>query len=166
MIKQKQICTLYGGTMEPENVEGIIEILKGRLEVDALTLQVTQSIFSIFVEQIHTVLYCTNKNEKAYGTFILGSEGKTYFLQTGIIVNTEYAHLLKSIIDSLNGMDKNALRIYYKEQLKMGWTKIENIQLGLIEVARRASSKIEYELIPYAHGQIFFAMYTALVVDN
>lgn len=171
MIKKHDINIIYSGPMWANGIEGMAEMLKKRLEFDELPLPASQSCFSVFIEQITNMLmysaekefYTNNKNESAEiskGIFVLGQRNKVYFTQSGNAINYEDAELLKKRIDYLNTLDKVGLRKYYKEQIKA-----ENINpqskgagLGLIEIARRASSKIEYSIIPIENGVSFFSM--------
>jgi len=71
---------------------------------------------------------------------------------------------LKERIDFLNTLDKKELRQFYKEQMKAENDNPESkgAGLGLTEIARRATSKIEYEFIPYGEGLSYFTMYVTV----
>lgn len=175
MLKSNNVNIIYSGPIWADGVEGIGGTLRKRLELDALPLSASQSVFSVFVEQMNNMLmYSTEKQrfhaaeEDAFGVstgvFILGAQDKKYFLQSGNLMRTESVERMRQRIDYLNTLDKPQLRKYYKEQIK-----IENKNpdskgagLGLIEIARRASSKIKYEFTPMEDGQTFFAMYVEI----
>jgi hypothetical protein len=97
---------------------------------------------------------------KANGVFVLGSVGKKYFLKSGNIMKNESVGLLKERIDHLNTLDPSGIRKFYKEKLRSEDANLESkgAGIGLIEIARRASSKITYEFTPYEEGLTFFAM--------
>ena len=178
MLNAGNITLIYSGPLWSEGIGGIAGALKRRLEFDELPLETSQKVFSVFVEQMNNMLmYSAEKDnlevideyggkalEFAKGTFILGKEGKTYFIQTGNVMKNKNVELIKDKLDYLNTLDKKALRQYYKEQ-----TKLENDNpeskgagLGFIEIARRISSKIEYSFTPYGEGVTFFTMYVAI----
>lgn len=72
--------------------------------------------------------------------------------------------ILKTRIDYLNTLDKKGLRKFYKERLQAENDNPESkgAGLGLIEVAKRASSKIEYEFEPRGEGMKYFTMYVEI----
>jgi hypothetical protein len=106
-------------------------------------------------------------SESSIGTFILGKEGKTYYIQTGNVMKSKNVEMVKNKLDYLNTLDKQALRKYYKEQSKLENDNPESkgAGLGFIEIARRISSKIEYSFTPYGENHTFFTMYITIGED-
>jgi hypothetical protein len=176
MMVENNITVIYSGPIWEEGLEGLASTLQNRLALDDLPLNVSQSIFSIFIEQVSNImLYSAEKEifertathkqtEVAKGVFILGALGKTYFLQSGNVVTNINAEILKTRIDQLNSLDKQELRHLFKEQAKAENMNAESkgAGLGLIEIARRATSKIDYEFLPYGEGLSYFTMYVRI----
>lgn len=175
-LSSTQIILIYSGPIWAVSVEELGETVCKRLELEDLSFPATQSIFSVFVEQMNNIsMYSAEKEhfedadvngvKVSKGVFILGTSGSKYFLQTGNVVEKHSAELLKSRIDHLNSLDKQELRKYYKQQLNSENTNADSkgAGLGLIEIARRASSKIEYDFTPMEDGLIFF---TTLIEMN
>lgn len=175
MITKNDVNIFYGGPIWSEGVEGIANTLKKRLEFDRLPLSASQAVFSVFVEQMNNMLmyseekqHFTGPEEKnldvSKGIFILGAQNKTYFLQSGNVMKSENVNLIKERIDYLNTLDKTELRKYYREQMKRENANPESrgAGLGFIEIARRASSKIEYCFTPFGEGLTFFSMFVTI----
>jgi len=174
MLNDKKITLIYSGPLWAEGIGGLAGTLKRRFEFDKLPLEASQEVFSVFVEQMNNMLmYSAEKKqfetaeeitESPKGTFILGKEGKTYFIQTGNVMKDENVEFIKNKIDYLNTLDKNELRKYYKEQYKLTNDNPESkgAGLGFIEIARRISSKIEYSFVPYETGLTFFSLYVTI----
>jgi len=175
MLRENKITLVYSGPLWAEGIGGVAGTLKKRLEFDKLPLEASQEVFSVFVEQMNNMLmYSTEKEqfetpgdlhpEAPKGTFILGTKGKAYFIQTGNMMKNEIVDLVKNKIDYLNTLDKQGLRDYYKKQM-MQEPETPNSKgagLGLIEIARRISSKIEYTFTPFDDGFTFFTMYVTI----
>lgn len=171
MLKNNDINLIYTGPIWAEGVEGIGLTLRKRMEFDDMPLSASQSVFSVFVEQMNNMLmYSSDKksfslsDEKYFdvsrGMFVLGVQDKTYYVQSGNVMKNESMESVKNQIDYLNTLDKQELRKLYREQLKSGETSPDSrgAGLGLIEIARRASSKIEYEFTPVDENNTFFSM--------
>jgi hypothetical protein len=175
ILEENDIRVVYSGPIWAHSIDGMAEIMLKRLEFDELPLSASQSVFSIFVEQINNMMmYSAEKEQKddsegqpqeiSNGVFVLGVKNEEYFMQSGNIVTDSSAEILKSRIDYLNTLDKNSLRQYYRQQLKAENDNPESkgAGIGLTEIARRASSQIEYEFEPYGEGLQYFSMYVTV----
>jgi len=176
MIKKLNIYLIYSGPMWQDGIKDITDLLQTRLEIDDISGSAAKSIFSVFVEQITNVLmYSASKKRFSHlgkepidistGTLILGCKEKTtYFIQTENVVKNKSAELIKERIDYLNTLDKKALRQYYRERLDADNDNPESrgAGLGLIEIARRANSPIEYKIEPISEGLSCFTMYVEI----
>lgn len=173
MVKDNKIGIIYNGPIWAEVVEDMGETVKKRLEIDALPLGVSQSVFSVFVEQMYNILhYSAEKNQfrseqsgkefdVASGVFILGCNDKQYFVQCGNKIHCKQMDLIRQRIDYLNTLDKAEMRKFYKERVKAENDNPDSrgAGIGLIEIARRASSKIEYAFEPLEDEFCFFTLY-------
>lgn len=175
-VKGNNINIIYNGPIWSDGVEGIGNTLRKRLEIDELPLSASQAVFSVFIEQMNNMLYYSSEKEVftnsetgksldiGAGIFILGSIEKKYFLQTGNIIKKEQQNLIRERIEYLNTLDKAEMRKYYKERIKSENDNPESkgAGLGLIEIARRASSKIEYSFTETDEKYSFFTMYVTI----
>ena len=175
MLQDNNIEIIYAGPIWADGIDGMAKMLLKRLEFDGITFNASQSVFSIFVEQMNNMMmysaekeqHVNNdgvKTEAAKGIFILGIKNSTYFIQTGNAVKASSAKILKERIDRLNNMDKKELRQYYGERINSDNSNPESrgAGVGLIEIARRASSPIEYELEPLDNDLQYFTMYVKI----
>lgn len=172
LIKDNGITIIYNGPIWSEVVEDIGTTLKKRLEIDELPLSISQSVFSVFVEQMYNILHYSAEKDQfscgasgkdfdvATGVFILGSKEKKYFIQCGNKIKNSQMRLIKERIDYLNTLDKPGLRKFYKERLKAENENPESkgAGIGLIEIARRANSKMEYSFEALDENNCFFTL--------
>ena len=171
MLSEKKITVIYSGPIWADGVEGMAEFLQRKLDVDNLSRTVSKSIFSVFVEQMHNMLMYSAEKEiftaeddddavLSKGMFVMGKEGDTYFIKTGNVVTDYSAGVLKERIDYLNTLDKQGLRQYFKEKQRSDDDNPESkgAGMGLIEIARRSSSKINYKFTPQGEGFKYFSM--------
>jgi len=175
LLAEHNISIIYSGPLWSEGIDGMAEFLQKRLDMDEMPLNASQAVFSVFVEQMNNMLMYSVEKEKherletgtaetSIGIFVLGTHDKSYYVQTGNVIKNSSVGLLKERIDFLNTLDKKELRQFYKEQMK---TENDNPEskgagLGLTEIARRATSKIEYEFTPYGEGLSYFTMYVTV----
>jgi hypothetical protein len=178
MLEENNIRVFYSGPLWANSINGMAEVMLERLEFDNLPLSSSQAVFSIFVEQINNMMmYSAEKEQKnsperepreiTKGIFIFGVQNDMYFVQSGNVVTERNAEILKSRIDYLNTLDKKELRQYYRQKLRLNEEEDNNLErkgagIGLIEIARRTSDTIEYELEPYGEGLQYFSMYVTV----
>jgi hypothetical protein len=172
LLAKYNISMIYSGPLWAEGIDGMAEFLQKRLDMDDMPLSESQAVFSVFVEQMNNMLMYSVEKEKhehpeaetSSGIFVLGTCDKSYYVQTGNVIRDSSVGLLKERIDFLNTLDKKELRQFYKEQMKAENDNPESkgAGLGLTEIAKRATSKIEYEFIPYGEGLSYFTMYVTV----
>jgi hypothetical protein len=169
MTKELDVDIIYSGALWSDGIEGLGITLRRHMEFERMPLSASQSVFSVFVEQMNNMLmYSVEKIDVdglagvPKGVFVLASKDKVYYAQSGNVINNESVKLIKDRIDFLNSLDKQSLRRYYKEQLKSENTNLHSkgAGMGLTEIAKRASAPIEYEFLPYDYeaGLSFFSM--------
>jgi hypothetical protein len=175
MLEDNHIRMIYSGPIWSNGIDGMTEMLLKRLEFDDMSFSTSQSVFSIFVEQVNNMMmYSAEKQQKdgdegspqqiSRGIFVLGVQDDVYFVQSGNVVTGRNAEILKNRIDYLNTLDKKELRQYYKQQMNAGNDNLESkgAGIGLIEIARRSSGPIEYEFEPRGDGRQYFSMYVTV----
>jgi hypothetical protein len=175
MLEDNSIRIIYSGPLWANGIDGMAEIMLKRLEFDDMPLSASQSVFSIFIELVNNMMmYSAEKEQKdssegesqeiSKGIVIFGIRDDAYFVQSGNVVTDANAEILKSRIDYLNTLDKKELRQFYRQQLNEENTNTESkgAGIGLIEIARRASGPIEYELDLYGEGQQYFSVYVTV----
>jgi len=175
MLTDHNIEVIYSGPIWAGGIDGMAEMLQKRLEYEELPFSASQSVFSVFVEQMNNMLmYSAEKDhqttpdgkmvETSKGIYVLGIKDSTYFVQTGNVVTPHSANILKTRIDHLNTLDKKELRQYYKQQMLSENDNPESkgAGIGLIEIARRSSIPIQYEFEELGNGLLYFTMYVTI----
>ena len=91
MFKKNDLDIIYSGPLWSDEMEQIADTLRRRMNGDEMSLSAKQAIFSVFVEQMNNMLMYSKDEEDmsaesktqkvSKGVFILGAQGKTYFLE-------------------------------------------------------------------------------------
>jgi hypothetical protein len=175
MLADNHISVIYSGPMWMGGIKGIGEWLQRRLDFGDIPISSSRAIFSVFIEQMTNMMNYSAESETyaspdgdsieaSMGTFIFGIQDKQFFIQCGNVVSNKSAEILKERIDYLNTLDKKQIRQYFKEQSRADDTNPESkgAGLGLIVIAQRATSAIEYAFTPYGEDTSFFTMYVTV----
>lgn len=156
-LKQDGILFCFSGPISQGIVEGIGETLRRKMELEAATQTVSHRVFAIFVEQIQNIVnYSAETIEGAestsgdirHGIIIVAREPDARFcIVCGNYIEKLHGERLTSMLDRLQTMDKDELKAFYKEQRKLDRSsESKGAGLGLIEMARKASQPVTYQL--------------------
>ncbi|SDU22525.1 SiaB family protein kinase [Desulfobacula phenolica] len=174
-MKKEGIIFCFSGPTSQSVVEGIGDALRQKMELEAMTQTASRHVFSIFVEQMQNVVhYSAEKDDSdqqetegclSYGIIVVGRDGKDkFYISSGNYIHKDDTRRIVDLLDKLKGMDKNELKIFYKEQRKLERRKGgKGAGLGMIETARKASRPIEYTLTGSTDKQHDFISIKAVI---
>lgn len=160
----------YSGYMTEEIRLAVGETLKRQLRMDEADTTTLRSVFAVFVEQMQNVIRYSAEHSKQVvepaaagslraGILTIGRQEKSYVVQSGNLVFRPDAERVAEHIAQLHDMDKPALKAFYKEKLKAGPDEhSKGAGIGLIEIARRASSPLEHDVFVVDGDYAFFAL--------
>ena len=175
MLEDNHACIMYRGPIRAEKLEAFAEMLQKWLDLEGVPSGAAQSVFSVFIEQMNNMIMHSSDNEHtgnaggkcsetSKGSFIIGMRDRAYFLQSGNVMENSHVESLKSRIDFLNTLNKDELQQYYHQRIKAENDNpaSKGAGLGLIEIAKRATSRIDYEFTAYGGDLSYFTMYVTV----
>ena len=166
--KGKNIIFYYSGPIAQASIEGVAQTLKKNLVYEDAGNLTSQSVFSVFIEQMQNLLnYSAEKlsntefmeNELRVGVVVIGHENNGYFILCGNKVNNSDIIELTDKIESICHMNKEELKALYKERRRMDpLPGSKGAGLGLIEMARKATEPLKYSFVPIDDEFTFFTI--------
>lgn len=121
-------------------------------------------VFSVYIEAAQNV---RNYSERAGAVnasvidaniIVIAKRDDHYLVYAGNLVDAADVPALTADLDRLAGLDKAALKVAYKEQMRRERKPDGGAGLGLIEMARRATEPLRYTFTPTADGQSYFSL--------
>ncbi|MGM0502815.1 MAG: SiaB family protein kinase [Bacillota bacterium] len=161
------IVLSFTGPFSQGIIEEIGAALKSYLNNDKRSKGQVYKVFSVFIEQTQNVKnYAFNfedeaKKEKILksGIMIIGETNGKYFICSGNLIEKEDVADLKERLAELKNTDQKGLKKLYKKRLRADMKKDEGgAGLGLIEMARKATEKIDYNFINKENGYYFYTL--------
>jgi hypothetical protein len=172
--KGKKIIFYYCGPIAQTSVEGVAQTLRKNLEYEDVGNLTSQSVFSVFIEQMQNILnYSAEKlagkeneeDELRVGAVVIGRKGTGYYILCGNKIYNNDITGLKEKIDEISGMNKDELKTLYKERRRMEAAPgSKGAGLGFIEMARKSSEPIDYRFTPIDDTYSFFTIRVAVGV--
>lgn len=172
-LSESGVVISFNGSFTQNIIEDIGEAIKKYIEKDMSGQEdnesVSYNVFSIYIEQSQNIKnYIQKKVEResdaeffkaAFESIVvIGKEESGYYICSGNVLSNEDRERLKESIDHINSLDKSELKKFYKERLRSGSADGFGAGLGLIEMARRSSRKLEYMFIERDERYSFFTL--------
>lgn len=167
-LQDKHVLFAYSGYVSERVLFALGEALRQKLTLDQTDKSITRKVFSVFVEQVQNVIRYSAEVEPdnaspperlANGIVTVGNDDGKYFVQCGNPIEARDSGRLKERLEHISALDRTELKRYYRQKLKddpeaasLGAT------VGLIEIARRATSPLEFDFIELNDDLTFFVL--------
>ncbi|WP_168120434.1 SiaB family protein kinase [Paenibacillus sp. HB172176] len=167
-LRSRGILICFSGKLTQALIAEYGEAVKSYLETEDRPQNEVFNIFALFIEQTQNINnYNAAKFENPNHDVLLHSSivtiGKTddgsYTVCSGNLIESNDAGGLHAYIKPLLRMDKTELKALYKakmkEELMPGAT---SAGLGMIDMARKSSTPLEYSIVERDNGMSFFTL--------
>jgi hypothetical protein len=155
----------HSGLFEPETMYGMINTLKGRLDMEGEPCKKKRAMIAVLVEQINNIIMHSAEREQglAKGAVKVGICGRDYYIQTSNAIEQKNAERVKTQIDGMAALNRKEIFKLYKSNLSAAVRNEFNPDskgagIGIYEIAWRAQSVILYDLTPREDGLVQFVM--------
>jgi hypothetical protein len=159
----------FCGSVTQSIVEGIGETLWHRMELEGAEMSTIGKVFPIFIEQMQNIVnysaerippFSETTEEQRFGIVTVGKSNGKFSVCCGNYVENEKVEALKNRLINLQNLDKDRLKKLYKEELRKANEagKSKGAGLGFIDMARRVSEPLQFEIIPVDQQKSFFSM--------
>ena len=159
-----QIC--FNGPLTHSIIEELGMAVRRYLENETPGTEKMMDIFSVYIEQTQNVRNYARKKQSAetpalYNTITLtiGLQGEQYVVVSGNVIDLADVSPLVAKIEQLRTLDAAGLKALYKEQRRKPLTdEASGAGLGLIDMARKTSQPLEYQVQPINDKTAFFTL--------
>jgi hypothetical protein len=164
-LDERGILFSFSGYMSEGILYSLGDALRQKMAMEDTDLNTVKKVFSVFVEQAQNIIrYSAEKMtgdnvELSSGMVTIGSENGQFFIVCSNTILEGDVEKLRSRLETLRGMGKDEIKAYYKEQLREPPDEgSRGATIGLIEIARRASSPIEFDFDRIDDARHFFCL--------
>mgnify|MGYP003332921620 CR=1 FL=1 len=167
-MEKHNIMLSFKGDITSELLTSILQIMESKMENLDESPKMRKKVYNVLVECLQNLYHHMDEVPHVSGDpdlpnrsaiFMIGKVEDDYRIITGNYMYTEHVSKLKDRIDTVNGMDKDELKAYYKETLNNGEMSAKGGGgLGMIDIARKSGQKLDYEFQPLANDCSFFTL--------
>lgn len=159
---------IYRGYFSDEVIDHILVLVERQLEFNGESHKIRKKAYNIMVEGLQNITRHQSNAEsdvEKIGIFCLKKINNRYYITTGNQVGNKDVIKLVSMLDKLNGMNKEELRNYYVELLNNGsFSEKGGAGIGLVDMARKSESKLYYNFKSVDTENQFF--YLKICLDS
>jgi hypothetical protein len=144
------IIFAYRGIVTSDLVTHVLEIMEERLEEDGQTRKLSRKVSNVMVECLTNVYVDeVNVGDSGYdptAMLLVKKVNKSYSVVTGSYLPNNKVSLVKRLLDRINDMNSEELRMYYQQTLTAeDPSTVGMSMLGVIDLARKSKHKLEYQ---------------------
>ncbi len=162
------ILLAFSGAISQPVLSGFAKGMEIKLANLGVETRVVRTIFEVLIEMMQNVLnYSYDSRDigqnmfESSGIVVVGlnQEINKYFIMSGNRIAKGKKTNLTAKINNLNTLDAEALKDLYRER-RRGRQDVHSrgAGLGLIDLARKSSEKLEYKFVELDHESMFFSL--------
>lgn len=158
----KNVLMVYKGEFSQNTVLPILKIIERNLMVNPFEhISTKRTLYHFLTEMLQNISkHSEPVNNRKEGIFLVGKDKKNYFICTGNYILNQHVEKLKEQIENLNNTDKIELNKLYIKKLREGKLTDDGCAgLGLIDIARESSDKLQYYFSKVDANLSFFTLY-------
>ena len=164
-MEKGNIMLSFKGEVTSDLLTSILQIMESKMETLEEPPKIKKKVYNILVECLQNLYhhlddddFKTRINEKSALFMIRKMDGE-YSIMTGNFIASENVEMMQERLDRINEMDKDQLKLYYKEVLNNGEMSAKGGGgLGMIDIARKSGKKLEYNFDPIDDEYSFFSL--------
>ena len=168
-LENEGIIICYSGIITEDVLMSVGNSLKEKMTLEKTDKNTARNLFSIFVEQVQNIIrYSVEKTEGdinskpielSYGLITVGKIEGNYFVACANLVNKVDAERLEKNLFEIKNMDKDNLKILYKQILKGDVPEhSKGAGVGFVDIARKCSRGFDFDFMDFDADHAFFAM--------
>ena len=150
IMAENNVYLIWLGHISPDVGKEVLSFTETKLAEEDIESNIRKRVFSILVEILENVAkYSPGREaEEQFGMpfAMIRMENKAYTLTTGNLILNENVKQLKEKLDNINTFDKIGLKALFRASLSGPTLSSDSTgNMGLIDMARKSGSKLEYE---------------------
>ena len=164
-MEKGNIMLSFKGEVTSDLLTSILQIMESKMETLEEPPKIKKKVYNILVECLQNLYhhlddddFKTKINEKS-ALFMIRKEEGEYSIMTGNFIANDNVDLMQGRLDRINAMDRDELKVYYKEVLNNGEMSAKGGGgLGMIDIARKSGKKLDYNFNKIDDEYSFFSL--------
>jgi len=164
-MKEQQVLLVYEGEITHQITKAFTSLTETNMEMDEESSTTQKKVFHVMVECLQNVgkhadnVEGTDLRKDGRGVFMLLKNESDYTITTGnVLLKSKIPEMLE-ILEKINSLDKEGLKVLYKQQIKEGRLSHKGgAGLGFIDIAKKTGNPLYYNFISINDEFSFFVL--------
>jgi hypothetical protein len=163
MIANK-VNLVYEGEITHQITKAFTSLTESNMALEDESNTVQKKVFHVMVECLQNISKHADPfggiaTAAGRGIFIVSKLEEEYTVTTGNLIAVPKIQELTQMLDTINSMDKEGLKVLYKQQIRDGrLSEKGGAGLGFIDIARKTGNQLEYNFLPVDSEFSFFIL--------
>lgn len=149
LLEEKDIMLVYSGDFSQDLNKTLLAFTERKFKSENVEDNTRRKMFNIMVEMLQNIsknkVESTEGNPEVSSIFMLGNTDNEYILISSNMIRNDKVQPLKSRLDEVNSLDKEGLKLLYKDaRLNATFSETSGAGIGIIDIARKSENKLEY----------------------
>jgi len=164
-VPKEKIIFAYNGNITSDIVTNLLNVLETKFEGLDISTKSIKVIYNVLVEVLqnlyhhssHNIIENINNKDVKWAAFILFKNNDYFTLSTGNFIEKKNVGILKEKIEYINSLTKDEIKEYYIKILNNAqYSEKGGGGLGLIDIAKKTGSKLEYNFFDFNNEYSFY----------
>jgi len=159
MVEEK-IMLIHKGDFSQDSIFPVLKIIEENLHKEFKDSSQKKKIFHILVELLQNISrHCYKIGDKKEGIFLIGNSNSNFVINTGNLIENKNIKKFKVLLDEINSLNQKEKRNLYLSKLRdRNLPANGGAGIGLIDIARRIISPLNYHFHPIDNEKSFFTI--------
>ncbi|HYW94923.1 MAG TPA: SiaB family protein kinase [Bacteroidales bacterium] len=163
-IYKNRIMLTYMGEISQEIILALLNMTEKKLDASHEDIGIKSKIFNVMVECLQNITYHNERNKYSRSSmFVISRNAGGYVIYSGNALQKLKAHELQEKLQRINDMTAPERKDFY-----LHWLQNRRIKgnpgagLGLIDIARKTGSDLEFNFEEIDGEYVYFALKTVV----
>ena len=159
------VLMAFKGNISSELISNVLEVVESKMDEYNESSKIRKKVYNVLVESLQNLYHhievlpeeMHKELENKFGILVVSRLKDRYKISTGNFIRQEKVDVLRNKIDKINSMGREELKDMYKFILNhQRLSDKGGGGLGLVDIARKTGSKLEYTFEKYDDIYYFF----------
>jgi len=165
-MQKDNLSYIYRGFFNQQITDSILSLTEVNLQTEEQSSKMKKRVYAIMVEGLQNITRhqhdtASKSIQSTHGLFIIKRSEDKYYITTGNATEKSSIPVITGLIEKINSLNKDELKVYYKQVLNEGELSSKGgAGLGLIDMARKSGNKLSYRFIDINDTDTYFYLHT------
>jgi hypothetical protein len=168
-MKDNKVNLAYEGEITHQITKAFTSLTETNMAKEEDYNTVQKKVFHVMVECLQNISKHADRhddqitNKDGRGLFLVSKGENEYNVTTGNLIKNEKIETLRRMLEDINSLDKEGLKMKYKKQIRDGRINDQGgAGLGFIDIVRKTGEKLIYEFLPINEENSFFVLISTI----